>query len=117
MSKTVRKILLAAFAVLFFAAAAVCLFAARPVRADGGLQEEYRVGDSFTLPEGTVTHDGREYPASGALYLPDGTRSSKNKIVFEEAGRYKAVYSAKIGGKTVREEKTFDVLDDLYTVT
>ena len=117
MSKTVRKILLAAFAVLFFAAAAVCLFAARPVRADGGLQEEYRVGDSFTLPEGTVTHEGREYPASGALYLPDGTRSSENKIVFEEAGRYKAVYSAKIGGKTVREEKTFDVLDDLYTVT
>ena len=53
MSKTVRKILLAAFTVLFFAAAAVCLFAARPVRADGGLQEEYRVGDSFTLPEGT----------------------------------------------------------------
>lgn len=68
MSKTVRKILLAAFTVLFFAAAAVCLFAARPVRADGGLQEEYRVGDSFTLPEGTVTHEGREYPASGALY-------------------------------------------------
>lgn len=56
-------------------------------------------------------------PRQARSILPDGTRSSENKIVFEEAGRYKAVYSAKIGGKTVREEKTFDVLDDLYTVT
>lgn len=79
---------------------------------------EYFIGTDFSVPQGTLTYDGKEYVADGtALKMPDGRVYSGSTYVLDQAGKYTVTYSTKIDGGYLEAEKTFFVKENMYEVT
>ena len=88
------------------------------VQTDEQILSEYFIGTEFSLPQGTLFYDGKEYAADEtALKMPDGRVYSGSTYVLEQAGKYTVTYSAKIDGGYLKAEKTFSVKENMYEVT
>ncbi len=72
------------------AAAEELLIAANP--------ESYTLGQTVSIPQGTVTVDGKEHPAQAVVYRPDGTAVSAQQITLEQTGIYTVRYQTQVNG-------------------
>lgn len=85
---------------------------------DGEILSEYFIGTEFSLPQATLSYEGKEYVADeAALKMPDGRLYSGNTYVLDQVGSYTVIYSVKVDGKYLKAEKTFSVKENMYEVT
>ncbi len=86
-------------AVLYFGALSpVSASAASEIAKQPELLAEYALGETVTIPEGTLLVDGKEHPATAVVYFPDGTAMSDRAITLKQAGIYTVQYKAKVDG-------------------
>lgn len=70
----------------------------------------YNLGESFTVPEGSVSFNGEKKPSeSKYIMLPSGKANSSAVVVLDEAGEYRVYYSATFSGTVISAYKTFIV--------
>lgn len=73
----------------------------------------YSFGESFVIPDATISYEGEEVPATRVvLTYPDGVMIEGNTHFLQEEGAYKIVYYATVSGKVISAEKTFNVVKD-----
>ncbi len=81
------------------------------------IKSEYALDTTFTVPSASFEKDGQTYAADYTyLVYPDQQAKGGDEFLLDQAGEYRLVYSANIGGKKVSEEKTFFAADVLYEV-
>ena len=77
-------------------------------------EEEYDFGYELTVPDVKVVSDGKEYPTSKAIVLPNGTMKNTSKQTLSVAGKYSVVYSAVIDGFRYEKKYSFNVKEVLF---
>lgn len=83
---------------------------------DSSINEEYAFGSSFTVPDRTLTVDGKQASSVAVLTFPDGTATLKKTHVLSMTGVYTVTYSAEVGGKRYAEEVKFSVYDGVARI-
>lgn len=71
-------------------------------------------GQSFTVPERTVTVGDKTVTADSVVIFPDGSATKEKQITLSVSGIYKIIYSAEVDGKPYADEVTFRVDDGAY---
>ncbi len=87
-----------------------------PTFSEVQLAEEYKIGDTLTIPTVSVSQNGKDYECTSVVIMPDGSAVQKDTIVFEKSGTYTIVYKAVVDGKYVEKSVDFTVINDLYSV-
>ncbi len=72
-------------------------------------------GETFTPPACTLTYRGEEKEGEALLILPDGSAKQQSSYYLETPGKYTVRYTADFGGFPVQEEKSFLVVDRLFS--
>lgn len=72
----------------------------------------YTIGETFTVPERTVTAGGQTVTASSTIIYPDGSATKNTQIVLSQAGLYSVRYAA----TGYADEVTFRVRDKGFGV-
>lgn len=81
------------------------------------VKSSYTIGETFTVSDATVSEGDKEYAANGVLIAPSGKAYSKATVILSEAGRYTLRYVATTdSGKFLTVEKTFNVVEDLFSI-
>ncbi len=118
MKKNKRSALKAVLTVLCVIAvismAALVALADQPLWSEVTIEKEYAYGQTFTVPERTVTVGGQTVPASYTVVYPDGTSTLKSSISLNLSGVYTVCYQAAVDGKPYAEEISFLVKEYLY---
>ena len=70
------------------------------------LKASYEMGKTLKIPKATVYLEGENYEAKAKVITPSGETLESKKIVLEEIGNYRVVYTYK---DTQQFEKTFQV--------
>lgn len=78
-------------------------------------EEEYAQGGQLTLPEGTISVGDDSAAASVLVKYPGGDIIEKEQITLDRLGKYEAIYSAELGGKTYSLSREFYVYGSLYS--
>ena len=78
-------------------------------------EEEYAQGGQLTLPEGTISVGDDSAAASVLVKYPGGDIIEKEQITLDRLGKYEAIYSADLGGKTYSLSREFYVYGSLYS--
>mgnify|MGYP002796147961 CR=1 FL=1 len=73
----------------------------------------YTVGDTFTVPERTVSVGGQTVTADSTLVYPDGTVTKNTQVTLTQAGLYTVRYAA----ASYADQVTFRVRDKAFGVT
>ncbi len=93
-----------ALAVLFAAVLYAGVLAPMQVSAASALAQqpeildEYVLGESIAIPQGTLLVDGQEQPAQATVYFPDGTAVCDSQITLTQMGIHTVQYKAKVDG-------------------
>lgn len=81
-------------------------------------EESYASGETVQLPERTVSDGNKEYTAHALVTTPSGITLTGSSVLLDEAGKYSVSYVAnKEDGTVIKEEYSFIVADQLYSVT
>lgn len=67
----------------------------------------YNVGDAVEIVSATASLNGTSAACSAVVEFPDGTRYTNDYFIASQAGVYRIIYSAAIGGATYRTERSF----------
>lgn len=73
----------------------------------------YTVGDTFTVPERTVSVDGQTVTAASTVIFPDGSATKNTQLTLTQAGLYTVKYAA----AAYADELTFRVKDKAFGAT
>ncbi len=78
--------------------------------------QEYFVGDSFTVPDGEISYGGSKYPAENTVVIfPGGSATQKKTFVLSEGGSYVIRYTATVEGRKISAEESFLVNQESYS--
>jgi len=77
------------------------------------IEEYYNVGAELEVPLGTITFGGESFEVKPVIYYPDGTAQVRDKLTFNQTGKYVLEYTAVKDGKSFSESKSFYVYDYL----
>lgn len=124
MKKIMKKIKIFALPVLFVLAIALAcsLFITNSDRVFAeewstiSIENEYKFGQEFTVPEMTVTVNDGSVVATPILTFPDGTVTAKKRLNLDKVGAYALTYNAVIGGKAYSKAYDFTVKSPLFSV-
>ncbi len=78
-------------------------------------QSNYVLNQTLAVPAGEFTYNGKQYPAESIVYTPSGDAFNVNETKLEETGKYTIEYRAVIDSHLVKEYRTFDTLESLYS--
>lgn len=113
--KVARLALIICMAGMFLSIVALCFMYFKAKAEDGeaiysigSISTEYAVGDSVTIPSGTVTVGGGTYDLSHSVRYPDGRTNGYDEFVVESEGRYYITYSATVGSAVYQKQTFFD---------
>ncbi len=108
------KILALLCVLALISSVAVVAFADQPLWSEVTVEKEYAYGESFTVPERTVTLGGQTVTATHTVVYPDGSSTLKSVLSLNMSGVYTICYQAMVDGKPYMEEVQFLVKDYLY---
>ena len=121
-----KKWLISVLAVALLCASAGMLVAvggradATPVTVLAAAQEgetvQYRLGQSYTVPQKSFSTGAGEVTASSILIAPNGKATVETTVTLNQAGKWTVRYSAKAGGKVYSSEESFIVVNNAYTM-
>lgn len=78
-----------------------------------GVSAYYTVGDTFTVPERTVSVDGQTVTAASTVIFPDGSATKNTQLTLTQAGLYTVKYAA----AAYADELTFRVRNKAFGTT
>ncbi len=113
MKKTIKILSLLCIVALLSCVLVVAL-ADQPLWSEAAVEEEYAYGESFTVPERTVTVGGQSVTATHTVVYPDGSSTLKDSLSLNMSGVYTVCYQATVAGKPYMDEIQFLVKDYLY---
>ena len=108
--RTKSSLLCALFACLIACLSFVFAFTLKVKAEDEELQASYALNETLVLPKGKISYNDKEYEATDvSLVYPSGLVKAGDTHLLNESGVYTVRYEATADGKTLREEKEFQV--------
>lgn len=82
------------------------------------LKQTYTLGVTFDVPDGKISYEGAEYNAESiTLYFPNGSAQVGESFALTIEGTYTLEYATYVNGKRITAQKTFEVINEPYSVT
>lgn len=108
-------LVLVSFALFLLYNGSVLAYSEDAVFSDVEIEQNYAMGYELTVPQSTLSIEGKDLPSQAVVIFPSGTALMKDKIRLSEAGIYTINYTAFYSGNYYKSSKSFNVYRDLYS--
>ncbi|MDY4187233.1 MAG: hypothetical protein SOX77_05250 [Candidatus Borkfalkiaceae bacterium] len=82
----------------------------------GEVKTSFIMGEELKVPQGKFVYGGKKYAADAVVRFPDGNAYLDDYVKLTQTGVYEIEYRAVIEGTLIKEKKSFETLEALYSV-
>ena len=79
------------------------------------INNEYMLNDTLSIPQATLTVNGKTEKANHVIIFPSGKAYDKSDVILNELGKYEIEYSAYFNNRKYSNTVEFRVINSLYS--
>lgn len=120
MNKRIKKNLIILLSIVFVFTLSIFFisFATLSKAGSEGIKAEYQLNEKLNIPDKNIIHNGTQIKTEDYyLVYPDGLKVSGRTHLLDVAGKYTIEYYAYKDGEIIKENQTFIVKNDIFSVT